>query len=128
MTLSAVDSRAWAVAVTASLTDPDGGVSRLTWQWSNADGDIDGATAATYTPVGGDVGDTLTATASYFDAATAEDSTTKWTAMQGSANVVGGGHPGEQGAGIRRRGPRHPRRPEFHGDAEGGGEHGGARR
>ena len=115
------------IPVTASLTDPDGGVSRLTWQWSNADGDIDGATAATYTPVGGDVGDTLTATASYLDAATAR-TPPRVDGHAGLGQRRGRGHQGQQGAGVRRRGPRHARRPEFHGDAEGGGEHGGARR
>ena len=71
------------IAVTASLTDPDGSVSSLTWQWSNNNGDIDDANSDTYTPVAGDVGDTLTATASYTDG----HGPTK-TAAQGSANVV----------------------------------------
>ena len=60
-------------AVTATLTDPDGGVTGTTWKWSSAsttDGtyaDISRATSASYTPVSGDVGDYLKATASYTD-------------------------------------------------------------
>ena len=55
------------IAVTASLTDPDRNISSLTWQWSNDDGNIEDANSETYMPVAGDVGDTLTATASYTD-------------------------------------------------------------
>ena len=57
----------------ASLTDPDGTVSGLTWQWSRADtkngsySDINGATSASYTPSDDDVGKYLRATASYTD-------------------------------------------------------------
>ena len=71
------------IAVTAMLEDADGGISKLTWQWSIAgantvsvpdvtstgDGDFTGATSDTYKPKAGDVGGTLTATASYFDGA-----------------------------------------------------------
>ena len=35
------------IPVTASLTDPDGGISKLTWQWSITDADagmVDGVT------------------------------------------------------------------------------------
>ena len=63
VTLSAVQPRV-GVPLTASLTDLDGGVSGLKWQWN----DIDGATSDTYTPTSEDVGDTLTATATYIDA------------------------------------------------------------
>ena len=62
------------VPVTASLSDPDGSISGLTWQWSissgaatTTQGDIEDANSNTYTPVAGDVGGTLTATASYTD-------------------------------------------------------------
>ena len=54
------------IAVTATLTDPDGSISRLTWQWSNGDV-IDGATSDTYVPTTLDVQDTLVVTASYTD-------------------------------------------------------------
>ena len=73
--LSSVQPRV-VVALTATLTDPDGSVSGVTWQWSRSeieDGtyvDIEDATSATYTPVAGD-GDPpryyLKATASYTD-------------------------------------------------------------
>ena len=58
--------------IVASVSDPDGGVSGVTWQWaSSADKsswtDISGATTATYTPVAADNGDYLRATASYTD-------------------------------------------------------------
>ena len=58
--------------IVASLTDPDGEVSGVTWQWaSSADKsswtDLSGATTATYTPVAADNGNYLRATASYTD-------------------------------------------------------------
>ena len=59
--------------IEASLADPDGSVSGVTWQWvrSNAkDGnytDISGATSATYTTQSGDVRKYLRAVASYTD-------------------------------------------------------------
>ena len=61
------------VALTASLTDPDGGVTGENWQWQSAastDGpwnDLTGATSATYTPTADDVDDYLQATVSYTD-------------------------------------------------------------
>ena len=74
VTLSAVQPRV-GVSLTASLTDIDGGVSDLKWKWSSNNTDIVGATSDTYTPDGGDgngddgdVGDTLTVTATYTDA------------------------------------------------------------
>ena len=59
--------------MTASLTDPDGGVIGLTWQWAkSADGstgwtNISGATSANYTPLGADANMFLRATATYTD-------------------------------------------------------------
>ncbi len=59
-------------ALTASLTDPDGNISGTAWQWATStDGsapwsDI-GTDSASYTPVAGDVGKYLRATASYTD-------------------------------------------------------------
>ena len=63
VTLSTVAPRV-AVPLTATLTDSDGGVKDVTWQWyddtideSNlATNAIDRATSATYTPVAGDFG------------------------------------------------------------------------
>ena len=60
-------------AVTASLDDPDGGVTGTTWQWANSDpmagtfAEIDGATSASYTPVEADVDMYLVAMAMYDD-------------------------------------------------------------
>ena len=59
--------------VTAGRSDPDGGVTGATWQWeSSADQTtwtaIAGATARTYSPAAGDVGQRLRATVSYTDA------------------------------------------------------------
>ncbi len=62
------------VSLAASLTDPDGSVADLTWQWQTAATvdastwtDISGATASSYTPVSGDVGKFIRALASYDD-------------------------------------------------------------
>ena len=44
------------IEVTASLSDPDGRISGLTWQWALAGTDIADATSATYTPVEGNAG------------------------------------------------------------------------
>ena len=60
-------------ALVASLTDLDGSVSNVTWQWSSGStaagtfSNITGATSASYTPVTGDEGNFLKATASYED-------------------------------------------------------------
>ena len=62
-------------ALSASLTDPDGSVSALSWRWqrSTEDGGEDGwedipdATAPDYTPGAGDVGRRLQAIAAYDD-------------------------------------------------------------
>ena len=90
------------IPVTAMLEDPDGGISKLTWQWSIAgatagdvtgvtatpDGDITDATSDTYKPKAEDVGGTLTATASYFDGQNALADTTKKMAMQPAEHAV----------------------------------------
>ena len=61
------------VAITASLTDPDGGITGTTWLWSSSDTsggtytNISGATSASYTPMAADSGKYLKATASYTD-------------------------------------------------------------
>ena len=62
-----------ATALTADVSDPDGGVTSVTWQWARAtsrDGpytNITGATSASYTPVTADAGHHLRATATYTD-------------------------------------------------------------
>ena len=58
--------------LTASLSDPDGGVTNLTWQWQvSANGaswsDIAGATSARYTPRPADEGRFLRVSAAYSD-------------------------------------------------------------
>ena len=68
--------------VTATLTDPDGSISGLTWQWSitgttastdrTLDGPIEGATSDIYVPKAGDFGGMLTATAMYDDGQSSE--------------------------------------------------------
>ena len=72
VTLGSTQPRVGA-ALTATLTDPDGSISNIIWQWAGSpDGSsnwatISGAASATYTPVDGDVGSYLRAVASYDD-------------------------------------------------------------
>ena len=59
-------------ALAVSLSDPDGSISNISWQWArSSDGsdwtDISGADSDTYTPVARDVGNYLRVTASYAD-------------------------------------------------------------
>ena len=82
VTLSAVQPRV-GVSLTASVTDIDGPVSGVTWQWSISNTDIEDATSDTYTPAVDDVNDTLTATATYTDPQGPEH-----TATGDSANLV----------------------------------------
>ncbi len=79
-------------SVTASLSDPDGGVRNVTWQWEKSTSRTSGwtaianATSATYVPRQGDLGSYLRATASYTDAVgsgkSAEGVTTSTVAAQ----------------------------------------------
>ena len=61
-------------ALTARVSDPDGNVSSVTWQWAKSDtksgtyANISRATSASYTPATADAGKWLRATASYTDA------------------------------------------------------------
>ena len=79
------------VPITASLTDPDGGVSGTTWQWSSSTtrdsgyAPISMATSATYTPVAGDKDKYLQVTATYTDG---EGSGSTKMAQVVSADVV----------------------------------------
>ncbi len=59
-------------ALTASVSDPDGDVSAITWKWERSAGRnawvvIDGTTAASYTPTAADTGAYLRVTADYTD-------------------------------------------------------------
>ena len=64
-------------ALTATLTDGDGSITDLKWQWSSNDNDrvdaFEDATSDTYTPAAADVGDTLTVTATYRDGSLAAE-------------------------------------------------------
>ena len=69
-------------SITAELTDPDGGVTGLTWQWAKSEDDppqspdpqdITTATSATFTPTNDDTGDYLRVTAMYMDELSAAD-------------------------------------------------------
>ena len=72
VTLRSTQPRVGAV-LTTTLTDPDGSISNISWQWdSSPNGSsnwatLSGAASARYTPVDGDVGNYLRATASYTD-------------------------------------------------------------
>ena len=77
VTLSPTQHRV-GVPITATLKDDDGGVYGEMWQWydgdiTDADNAIAGATSDTYAPKAGDIGNTLTAVATYRDAAGADD-------------------------------------------------------
>ena len=72
VTLSTNSPRA-RIPLTARLTDPDGGVTALTWQWASSTDqsnwtDIFGATSQTFSPEDSDVNRYLQATAYYTDA------------------------------------------------------------
>ena len=85
------------IPVTATLKDADGGISKLTWQWSIGSGantgGVDGVTATsdvvevatsdTYTPKAGDVGGALTATAIVLRRAKHSQTTSLVTPMRG---------------------------------------------
>ena len=86
-------------AITADLTDPDGGVTvtGVNWQWSRAQfdppvgarGEIPGATSATYTPTNDDTSYFLHVTAMYMDAKNDDDAdTTARTAVMTAAHAV----------------------------------------
>ena len=80
------------VETSATMIDPDGGVSNLSWQWQRADSvscntswtAISGANSDHYTPVSADVGKYLRVQASYDDGAR----TGKQAASQASGAVM----------------------------------------
>ena len=84
--------------LTASLSDPDGGVRGTAWQWSKAETpqgpftDIVGATAADYTPVSGNRGLHLRATATYADARRSNRQAHAVTAAVGTRMLVSNRH------------------------------------
>ena len=80
------------VEISATMIDPDGGASNLSWQWQRADSiscntswmAISGATSDHYTPIAADVGKFLRAQVSYDDAA----GTGKQAASEASGAVM----------------------------------------
>ena len=84
-------------AITAELTDPDGGVTGITWQWARSQLDppvspdpenVAGATSATYTPTNTDTSFFLKVTATYMDAKNDADDATARTAEVTAAHAV----------------------------------------
>ena len=77
-------------AVTATLTDEDGGVTGESWRWARADTaggtytNISGAMSASYTPVDADGGKYLRATVRYRDAEGSNKSEMAVTANPGA--------------------------------------------
>ena len=75
--------------ITATLTDPDDSITGTTWQWAKASSrngsysNIEDATSMSYTPVAGDIGSYLRATAMYTDGEDSDKS-----AMGDSDNMV----------------------------------------
>ena len=115
VTLSSAQPRVYA-AFTATLTDPDGSISDVTWQWeSSSDGStnwtaIGGATAATYTPAAGYAGKYLRATASYTDGEGPGKS-----AQEASAHAVGRPPASNKAAGVPVQRDRRSQRGREHG-------------
>ena len=82
--------------LTATLTDPDGDISGLTWQWAKSSSkngtyaNIVTATSASYTPVAADERKFLRATASYTDAnfsdKTAQAVSYRWVRLEPASN------------------------------------------
>ena len=73
------------VALTATLTDPDGGINGQIWQWARGDtasgtfANISGATSSSYSPVQDDVGKYLRLSVTYTDTLGSGKSATKTT-------------------------------------------------
>ncbi|MYC28966.1 MAG: cadherin repeat domain-containing protein [Chloroflexi bacterium] len=118
VTLSTSQPRVGA-AVTATLADPDGGVTGVTWRWVSADSatgtgqDINGATSRSYTPDAAYQGKHLRAVATYTDSIGANKTAqsqpllivaanTPRTTGQGNNGNNGnnGGNPGLSGRGA----------------------------
>ena len=72
--------------ITATLEDPDGGISNTRWSWARLEGNgpvaIDGASSSSYTTVTADIGHRISATARYDDDAGAGRQATGATARQ----------------------------------------------
>ena len=98
-------------AITATLTDPDGGLASLQWQWSGSENgfnnweDIAGATADSHTPTTDDAGAFLRATVAYSDG---EGSGKSAAGTTPAAVPTGGGTNGSPGGGGTRRNSQSP--------------------
>ena len=83
--------------ITATLSDFDGGVGNITWQWQRRDSNdadwanIANAQASTYTPVAGDVGYQLRATAAYTDNANSNTNDKNTASSAATTAVVASG-------------------------------------
>ena len=79
------------IPLTASLTDPDGGITDLEWAWSRSGTGFDEddiPMAATYTPVTAGINLMLTATATYRDNSLAADAADITLVQEHPAKVV----------------------------------------
>ena len=109
-------------ALTATISDPDGGETDIKWQWSSgptADGgfeDIEGATSASYTPTAGDpaddedtgdIGNYLRVTVTYRDAQSIPDVASTTDDVEGQREVE------ETSANAVREAPETNNAPEF---------------
>ena len=82
--------------ITADLTDPDGGVTGVTWEWDRSrlnppfadDGGIEDHMSATYTPTNADTSFFLKVTATYMDAKNDADDTSARMADATAAYAV----------------------------------------
>ena len=71
------------------VTDPDGGVSGITYQWQGDSTDINSATSATYTPGVADIGKTIRVVATYTDGeGSGKEVTSAPTAAVEAADVI----------------------------------------
>ena len=92
VTLSAMQPRV-GMELTAMLSDLDDGITGTTWQWATSSDmsawtDIEDATSASYTPVDGDAGSYLQATAMYTDGHGPDKSKMAVSAQQVTANTA----------------------------------------
>ena len=109
-------------ALTATVSDPDGGETDIKWQWSSGptrDGgfeDIEGATSASYTPTAGDpaddedtgdIGNYLRVTVTYRDAQSIPDVASTTDDVEGQRKVE------ETSANAVREAPETNNAPEF---------------
>ena len=68
--------------VAATVVDPDGSMSNISWQWQRSEVDINAATGSSYAAASADVGHKLTAVATYTDVHGAGQSAQATTATE----------------------------------------------